>query len=148
DWKASHTGRCSYERGANYALPGNPGVCLHTDMTGEQSVTQVKIADYVGKQKLLVTRSSARSLAEALLRDVAAGHQLELDFEGVDGLTPSFLDELLGAIATTMAPKSGRSEILFRHPPTRLSSKFAAVGKARGFEVSERDGDYWALTAA
>ncbi len=110
-------------------------------------MSRVRIADSLAQQKVLVTRVSARSLAEPLRSSVQPGDpRLELDFAGIEGLTPSFLDELLGMINDIVTPSgSPQLEILLLSPPTRLSSKFAAVGKARGYEVSELEGDRWVL---
>ena len=63
-------------------------------------------------------------------------------------MTPSFLDELLGAIEEFEATHDGKIEVVFLHPPTRLSSKFAAVGRARGYDVAETEENRWVLTTA
>src|SRR6266511_3894185 len=85
------------------------------------------------KNRVLVTRDSARGLAPAIdraLRD--AGGTLQLDFSRVAGITPSFLDELLSVIEETFARLNVDSfSIAILNPPTALSSKFVAIGRGR-----------------
>lgn len=80
--------------------------------------------------RMLVTRQSARSIAPALAQAIARGeHKIVLDFAGVDGVTPSFLDEILHMLKDFLEDTPpGELEVLIASPPTRLSTKFAAVG--------------------
>ena len=95
---------------------------------------------------MLVTRASARCLAPAIenaIRDARGA--LNLDFTRVDGITPSFLDELLSVVEQAFARlnvDSFRLEIL--NPPTALSSKFAASGRGRGLSLTE-SGSGWII---
>ncbi len=94
------------------------------------------------KNRVLVTRASARGLASAIdtaIRD--ARGELKLDFSRVDGMTPSFLDELLSVVEEAFARlnvDSFRVEIL--NPPTALSAKFAAIGRGRKLSLTESAG--------
>ncbi len=96
------------------------------------------------KNRVLVTRKSARAIApmiEAAIRD--AGGPLKLDFTHVDGVTPSFLDELLSVVDELFARANVyafRVEIL--NPPTALSAKFAAIGRGRDLTLAETDGGW------
>jgi hypothetical protein len=111
-------------------------------------MAELKISDILGKQRLLVSRDSARSLGP-ILKDLTSGRseELELDFDGIEGITPSFLDELLGVLDIAVTSSGNRTvRILLRRPPTRLSTKFSAVGEGRGFEVSQTAGGDWMLT--
>lgn len=109
----------------------------------------VRVSDLTGQRRLLVTRESARLIGESLCSAVSPeDRELVLDFAGVEGLTPSFLDELLGVVGDLQAAADLALEIVLVHPPTRLSSKFAAVGRGRGYLVTEVGGDQWVLKPA
>lgn len=99
--------------------------------------------------RILVSRESAHLLDGAIKQmlsetgdqdtagDVAAS-AITVDFEGVEGIAPSFLDELLsiieGLVTERVDGRDGR--LIVANPPTRLSSKFQAV--ARGHAMSIR----------
>ena len=91
------------------------------------------------KNRVLVTRASARGLAPAIESAIRGAHaHLQLDFSRVDGITPSFLDELLSVVEEAFARMnlaSFRVEVL--NPPTALSSKFAAIGRGRELSFTE-----------
>jgi hypothetical protein len=106
-------------------------------------VTGLALHDVI-KNRVLVTRKSARGLAsviEAAIR-ISPG-TLKLDFAHVDGVTPSFLDELLSVVDESFARlnvDSFRVEIL--NPPTALSAKFVAIGRGRDLTLAETDGGW------
>jgi len=99
------------------------------------------------KDKVLVSRESAHLVEDALRAlmvaprddaDSSNASSLTIDFEGVEGMTPSFLDELLTileclAAAQTNAPSC---HLIVANPPARLSRKFEAV--ARGHRLFVR----------
>lgn len=97
-------------------------------------------------QRIIATRESARSLSPALVSAVTS-EGIELDFIGVEGVAPSFVDELLGALLEVL---NGKDDfvITFRHPPTRLSTKFQAIGRGRGFCIVESDANAWTIRRA
>lgn len=109
-------------------------------------MASVMIFDLLGS-RVLVTRGSARAIGEALENALVEG-QVELDFVGVEGMTPSFLDEALAVIEHELARAGGTLfRVLILNPPTRLSSKFAAVGRGRGLSISETpDGASWVIS--
>jgi len=99
------------------------------------------------QKRLLVTRESAHMLDEevrsALRED---GNRLSLDFTRVEGVSPSFLDELLQVVRQASGEETWRSlAIRIANPPTRLSSKFEAVGRGHGLVVTQSDGGDWLL---
>src|SRR5262245_14667513 len=110
-------------------------------------MTSVRPYDLV-KNRVLVTRESARAIEPALGSALADGRgQIELNFEGVEGMTPSFLDEILAIIEERMETVlSDRIRIKIVNPPTRLSSKFVALGKGHQFLVRESEGGGWTIT--
>jgi hypothetical protein len=50
------------------------------------------------KRKILVTRESAAVLRPEIDSSIKADGQVVLDFAGIDAVTPSFVDEILGII--------------------------------------------------
>jgi hypothetical protein len=103
---------------------------------------------------VLVSRESARSLVrhvEDLLARAQAGEEVPtIDFGGVEGLAPSFLDELLSVFeeAVKKAGDLKARAIIVRNAPTRLSLKFQAVARSRGFDATAVDQGTWVLSGA
>ncbi len=90
------------------------------------------------KDKVLVSRESARLLEVPLEGMIATegttvDSRVTVDFEGVEGIAPSFLDELLTIFESLVG---GEQCLVIANAPTRLSLKFEAV--ARGHEMSVR----------
>jgi hypothetical protein len=108
-------------------------------------VSSLAVHSLMGK-RVLVTRESARGLAPAIRSAIDRERRtVGLDFDHVDGITPSFLDELLSVVQELFAvaqTPSFRVEIL--HPPTELSSKFAAIGRGRDLKIVETQ-DGWVI---
>jgi hypothetical protein len=118
-----------------------------------RTLNKINVFDSSGGQRALVSRESARRLSEELDRAISGVDPgLELNFEGVEAVTPSFVDELLGmidqAIQRNVIDSKLEMVIVFAYPPTRLSSKFSAVGRGRGYEVSEVGESRWLMTKA
>ena len=101
------------------------------------------------QRRVLVTRSSARSIQECLssaLRD-GQGHA-EIDFSGVNGLTPSFFDELLSIVDEAWLDLPGRGpSVTVKNPPTSISPMFEAVARVHGLKIDETDGD-WVISGS
>ncbi len=99
-------------------------------------------------KRVLVTRESARQLAPELKSAVGqGGEELVLDFSQVDGLTPSFLDELLAVVEETLAADARKAlAISVVNAPTRLSAKFEAVARAHALVAREMNSGTWMLT--
>src|SRR2546423_2848822 len=93
-------------------------------------------------RKALVARATARQIASAIETALAkSGEAIELDFSGIEAVTPSFVDELLGVIQHIVDRSSlGLETIIVSNPPTRLSSKFEAIGRGRNLDIAEGDG--------
>jgi len=115
-------------------------------LPNHQKMKPLRVYDLL-KKRVLVTRASARTLHHPLAVAVVEGQgELILDFSGVEGLTPSFLDELLTIIGELV------TEIDNTHPlvkvlnaPTGLSLKFAAVARGHGLTILERDQRAWLI---
>lgn len=111
--------------------------------------TILRLADIV-ETEILVTREAARSLESHIFgKLVGDSGRLILDFEGIEGLTPSFMDELLEVIENQLNDEMMMGlEVVVLNPPTRLSSKFAAVARGRGLSILETDDQSWLLKGA
>lgn len=108
-------------------------------------MTTLPILQLVG-QPILVSRSSARALEPELERALRDGNGgARLDFAGVMGVTPSFLDEILSVISRFKSVNQGQVQVEVIHPPTRLSSKFSAVGRGHQLAIRE-SGNGWLIT--
>ncbi len=95
--------------------------------------------------KILVSRESAQRLAEPLRQATAAnGREILVDFTGVEGMAPSFLDEFLGVLHDAVGVGT---RIRFSNQPARLSLKFEAVAKGRGLRLTEESGGSWVFAA-
>ena len=107
----------------------------------------LRIHDLVRK-RALVTRESARPIAEALSQANGTDNEdVTLDFAGVDAVTPSFVDEVLAVFETTLRRTSRSSfRLLVVNSPTRLSAKFSAVARARGLEIAESSSGAWTIS--
>jgi hypothetical protein len=106
--------------------------------------------------RILVSRESAR-LLEDPLRAVIAGEstagddrgalQVTVDFEGIEGIAPSFLDELVRIFESAVAAEvAGRQRsLIVKNPPTRLSLKFEAIARGHGMSVQALPDGSWLL---
>jgi hypothetical protein len=109
------------------------------------------------KERILISRESAH-LLERALRDVLknAGTastggptEMTIDFDGIEGVSPSFVDELLLIFESLLEEKPGASgrSLFVAHAPTRLSSKFEAVARGHGLCVKALQNGSWAFTS-
>ena len=98
--------------------------------------------------RVLVTRDSARSIQEHIRGAILDGRgDVVLDFEGVVGVTPSFLDETLRIVEECIAESDdGRLHVTIEAPPTELSSKFLAVGRGHSLDVSKSKNGSWVIS--
>lgn len=111
-------------------------------------MTRLRIRDVI-RDKILVSRESARLLVAPLRQLVSQGslqagspprRDVTVDFEGIEGMAPAFLDEFLGVLESTVG---GGWRILFVAQPARLSLKFEAVARSRGLRVTQENGGQW-----
>ncbi len=109
------------------------------------------------EDRILVTREAARLLEGALRSIMSGGKPTEtdaapamvtIDFNGVEGIAPSFLDELLTVFEGLLAPEpgSGGRSIVVANPPNRLSSKFEAIARGHGMSIRALDDGSWLLS--
>lgn len=109
------------------------------------------------KDRILVSRESARLLESALSSTmVSAGTAGEacgtmpvtVDFEGIEGIAPSFLDELLSIFESLIGAETNGVErcLIVANPPTRLSLKFEAIARGHGMSIRALSDGSWFLT--
>lgn len=98
-------------------------------------------------KRVLVTRQSARSIASDIEDALGDGGKIVLDFTDVAGVTPSFMDETLSVIEErSKAQNRADLSIIVENSPTKLSSKFAAIGRAHRLDMREIDEKTWIIT--
>ncbi len=108
------------------------------------------------KDKILVSRESARQLQDAfnavMIGEAKPGNAttatpVTVDFEGVEGVAPSFLDELISVFESLVATEADGGErcLMVANPPTRLSLKFEAVARGHGMSVRALPDGSWLL---
>jgi hypothetical protein len=107
----------------------------------------IKVFELIPR-RVLVTRASARSIEPNLAGALTGGQgKFTLDFSGVDGLTPSFLDEVLSILDEHTQDTSGtKYTVTMTNPPTELSSKFAAVGRGHEATIDASPGGSWTIS--
>lgn len=100
------------------------------------------------RKRALITRDSARALAQFLREQAAGDREITLDFADVEAVTPSFVDEIL-TILQEFLGEAGKADlkIMFVNTPTRLSKKFAAVGRAHGLRITESPDGLWDISS-
>jgi STAS-like domain of unknown function (DUF4325) len=100
------------------------------------------------QRKILVTRESASLLRPEIEASIRTDGQVVLDFTGIEAVTPSFVDEILGIIDDARANSSRRElRVIFSHTPVSLSEKFLAVGRRHGAKMSQSGTDAWEMTS-
>jgi len=107
------------------------------------------------KDKILVSRESAHLLQSELSTLLGAmtasgPREVVLDFEGVEGIAPSFLDELISILEAQLRASGDRRNhaIVLAHPPARLSLKFEAVARGHKLSVQTQADGSWRLSCA
>ncbi len=109
------------------------------------------------KDRILVSRESARLLEDALNammapattpENASATTSMAVDFEGIEGIAPSFLDELLSIFESLIGLDTSGLErrLVVANPPTRLSLKFEAIARGHGMSVRALSDGSWFLT--
>ena len=112
-------------------------------------------ANEILKDKILVSRESAHLLEDALNAMMAAARtsgnlsttSIVVDFEGIEGIAPSFLDELLSIFESILGSGASPRErrLVVANPPTRLSLKFEAIARGHGMSVRALPDGSWLL---
>src|SRR6266568_4868629 len=98
----------------------------------------------VYKQPVLVTRESAHAVRNLLAVSDDEEDGSVLDFTGVEAITPSFFDELVGEIIISFAQRPG-SKVTLANVPTHLSTKYEAVARGRRVKIAEPVPGHWEI---
>jgi hypothetical protein len=96
-------------------------------------------------QHVLVTRDSARVIADFLPITDSELADLSLDFRGVEAVTPSFFDELLSVLESKVGDHR-RFKVTLVNFPTRMSSKYAAIARGRRVRIEELYPGEWEIS--
>jgi hypothetical protein len=97
------------------------------------------------RRPVLVTRESAHALRELLAASRFDPRQTVLDFAGVEAVTPSFFDELVGEIVDVLGDRAGVTVSLVNFP-TRLSTKYEAIARGRNITLGEPTPGRWDIS--
>ena len=111
------------------------------------------------KDRVLVSRESARLLEQPLallMKEAKDGGSVPddgeviVDFTGVEGMAPSFLDELFTIFESLVSAEGAKGSRRLRvaKPPARLSSKFEAVARGHALSVVTLPDGAWLLAPA
>jgi hypothetical protein len=152
-WRCS-TGKFSIQNSEEPAVSvpeasGGIGVVQHEHV-------HLRVHDVL-TDKILVGRESARRLEDALKAMIAgvktaadspASSAVTVDFDGVEGMAPSFLDELVTIFESLIGSETadGKRNLIVANPPARLSPKFEAVARGHGMSVRALPDGSWILT--
>ena len=109
--------------------------------------------------RVLVTRESARLLEGPLATVMLACQehqntpdtaQVTVDFDGVGGVAPSFLDELLLVFESVLETHGGGRKgcLIVANAPTRISLKFEAVARGHAMSIRLLPDGSWLLSDA
>ena len=108
----------------------------------------VRISDML-KRRVLVARVSARELEGALAQEARGASTLVIDFDGVEAVAPSFVDELLTMIGE--ARTHGAEMFVFANMPMRFASKYSMLAEAHSKQIeidATGERESWILTPA
>ena len=109
-------------------------------------MSNIKIYDLL-RRRVLVTREFARSIQPTCSPPwLKSLESWSWTFSGVDGLAPSFFDELL-TIIETCSRDTGEDQLMVKNwsPPTALSSKFEAVGRGHAATLERSADGSWII---
>lgn len=120
-------------------------------------MTTLKIQDVL-PDRILIGRDSARLLSSELSAALARQDESEtgslcsltLDFAGVEGVAPSFMDELLRVLEECVRERGSERVhcLIIANPPMRLSLKFSAIARSHAMSIEAMSDGSWVLNAA
>lgn len=100
------------------------------------------------RNPVLVSRESAHEIGRLLDASLGQAGTVILDFEGVEGTTLSFVDEIFGLIDRALRASARRSDsVLIKNLPAPGLSPLPALAHRHGLDVNEIDGEGYAVTA-
>lgn len=102
----------------------------------------VQVRELLDSQ-VAVARDSARMLRPAIESSMKAEKRLTIDLTGIEVLSPSFVDELFGLLATLLA-ESGRSALLANSAVD--VGRYEALGRTYRLMLKSRGRVGWELS--
>jgi len=143
------SGTCRQE---NPIVPRNIGLPFDSRIT----MCTLRVNEVL-KERILISREAAHLLEEALSTMIAAARttgqpsptaSMAVDFEGIEGIAPSFLDELLLIFESIIASDTSDLQqcLVVANPPTRLSLKSEAVARGHGMSARIQPDGSWRLS--
>ena len=107
----------------------------------------VMIRDFLD-MRVLVSRETARSIEPKVAAALSEGNgEAILDFTGVEGISPSFLDETLSVIEDCgLAVGWEHFQVVLRNLPALSSDKFAAVARGHDLEINASEVGDWIIS--
>ncbi len=99
------------------------------------------------ERRALVTRESTDVLRDAIVTASGNGSQVALDLSGIEVITPSFIDQVLLIVEECLGEGSNQIKILVLNPPSGLSSRLEAIGRAHQLSAAEDEQGNWVIYA-
>lgn len=94
-----------------------------------------------------MTRESAGVLRDSITAAIEKRGEIALDFAGVEIVTPSFIDEIIGFIDDARAIQPPHKlRVLFLNAPSPLSAKYTAIGRRHGAKLAQPESGTWEIT--
>lgn len=117
----------------------------------------IRVREFLDRP-VLISRESARTLAgplataaqtEGHLNGTSAG-VVVLDFAGISGVAPNFVDELIKILEEVLATGAGSRSLLvtIKNVPMRLSSKFAAIARGHHLSIAALPDGSWEMCSS
>jgi len=103
------------------------------------------------QRPVLISREAARTLQDPLAAAVTAEGSpavaVVLDFAGISGVAPSFVDEMIKILEEVLAPGPATRplRLTITNVPTRLSSKFSAIARGHCLSIEAFPDGSWEL---
>lgn len=100
------------------------------------------------EMRILVSRETARSIEPKVAAAFSeADGEVFLDFTGVEGISPSFLDETLSVIEDCgLAVEQGHIQVVLKNTPALSSEKFAAVARGHDLQIITSEIGDWIIS--
>lgn len=101
------------------------------------------------KRPVLISREAARTLQAPLATAVTANGSsaagVVLDFAGISGVAPSFVDEMIKILEELLAPGPAKPplRLTITNVPMRLSSKFSAIARGHSLSIEASPDGSW-----
>lgn len=99
-------------------------------------------------KRALVTRDAADALQGDVDESCLRGDPLALDLEGIQSITPSFLDQLLLMVESSLPNEDDAVNIVMLNSPPGLRDRLESIGRVHKLEVVSDDVGDWLVPVA